>query len=538
MAFWGVEIKSGKPFTHSLVHSRGRLHISQASLGIEGSSTKKTSVQINVGDKSPIILCHFIPSGKESCSLNIELEEAEDVVFSVLGPRSVNLIGYYLGNGQEFNHDGSDTESYGEDIDESESGSDYAEDEFSDEYEEDFIDDDGIEMFPDSPRRNSGVVIEEILDDGDQPAKANGGSKRLKKKYQISDSADDDDEEILDNDDQPAKGNSGSKRLKKKYQISDSDDDDRKIVVKGHTSVPVEDEDGFPVSSLSKNKRVKDEGDQVKGLKRKMDIIQDDRTERGVAQPKDSLTQSSDAGHENDEKPKKKKKKNKGKTSEKLDDNNNTNTIGEEKIESDNAKADNAAQDQLVGDEADYVLLSANKSVKKPTADAVSDKDNSDVKKKKKNKKNKKSKTEEDSTDANTDEIKQKEAVVATEAKKSEVKPQQVREFSNGLIIEEIEMGKPDGQKASPGKKISVKYIGKLKKTGKIFDSSVGGPPFKFRLGVGEVISGWDVGVNGMRVGDKRRLTIPPSMAYKETGAGKIPPNAWLVFDVELVSVH
>ncbi|RVX08364.1 Peptidyl-prolyl cis-trans isomerase FKBP53 [Vitis vinifera] len=86
---------------------------------------------------------------------------------------------------------------------------------------------------------------------------------------------------------------------------------------------------------------------------------------------------------------------------------------------------------------------------------------------------------------------------------------------------------------------VSVHYIGNLKKNGKIFDSNVGRAPFKFRLGVGQVIKGWDVGVNGMRVGDKRRLTIPPSMGYGDQGAGKtIPPNSWLVFDVELVAVN
>ncbi|KAJ6339293.1 hypothetical protein OIU77_007288 [Salix suchowensis] len=100
-------------------------------------------------------------------------------------------------------------------------------------------------------------------------------------------------------------------------------------------------------------------------------------------------------------------------------------------------------------------------------------------------------------------------------------------------------MGKPDGKRASPGSQVSVRYIGKLKKNDKIFDSNVGRAPFKFRLGVGQVIKGWDVGVNGMRVGDKRRFTIPPSMGYGERGAGgKIPPNSWLVFDVELVNVR
>ncbi|KAF3514136.1 hypothetical protein F2Q69_00004331 [Brassica cretica] len=81
-----------------------------------------------------------------------------------------------------------------------------------------------------------------------------------------------------------------------------------------------------------------------------------------------------------------------------------------------------------------------------------------------------------------------------------------------------------------------VSYTGKLQKNGEVFDSNKNG--FNFLLGVGQVIKGWDVGVNGMRIGDKRKLTIPPSMGYGARGAGgDIPPNAWLTFDVKLLDV-
>ena len=112
------------------------------------------------------------------------------------------------------------------------------------------------------------------------------------------------------------------------------------------------------------------------------------------------------------------------------------------------------------------------------------------------------------------------------------------REFKNGMEIVNVAMGAPDGKKAEPGKRVTMKYVGKLQ-SGKIFDQTKGSATFGFRLGIGEVIKGWDVGVANMRVGDKRRLTIPPAMAYGKKGVkGAIPGNATLIFDVELVNVQ
>lgn len=81
-------------------------------------------------------------------------------------------------------------------------------------------------------------------------------------------------------------------------------------------------------------------------------------------------------------------------------------------------------------------------------------------------------------------------------------------------------------------------YEGRLK-NGKIFDKTLVGTPFKFKLGMNEVIKGWDVGVQGMKVGGKRTITIPPVMGYGKSGAPpKIPPNAILKFDIELKGIN
>ena len=104
------------------------------------------------------------------------------------------------------------------------------------------------------------------------------------------------------------------------------------------------------------------------------------------------------------------------------------------------------------------------------------------------------------------------------------------------LQVEDVVVG--TGAEATPGQTVSVHYTGWLT-NGTKFDSSVDrGQPFVFPLGAGRVIKGWDVGVTGMKIGGKRKLTIPPELGYGARGAGGvIPPNATLVFDVELLGL-
>ncbi|MCU0269291.1 MAG: FKBP-type peptidyl-prolyl cis-trans isomerase [Acidimicrobiales bacterium] len=105
------------------------------------------------------------------------------------------------------------------------------------------------------------------------------------------------------------------------------------------------------------------------------------------------------------------------------------------------------------------------------------------------------------------------------------------------LVIEDLEVG--DGAEATPGSKVEVHYVGHAWSTRKQFDASWDrGDTFTFSLGAGQVIPGWDQGVAGMQVGGRRRLVIPPNLAYGRSGAGGvIGPNETLVFVVDLVGV-
>jgi FKBP-type peptidyl-prolyl cis-trans isomerase FkpA len=112
--------------------------------------------------------------------------------------------------------------------------------------------------------------------------------------------------------------------------------------------------------------------------------------------------------------------------------------------------------------------------------------------------------------------------------------------MSAGLIVEDVVVG--SGAEALSGKTVTVHYTGWLVeggKAGKKFDSSKDrNDPFAFPLGKGRVIRGWDEGVAGMKIGGKRKLTIPPALGYGARGAGNvIPPDATLLFEVELLTV-
>ncbi|XP_021839062.2 peptidyl-prolyl cis-trans isomerase FKBP43-like [Spinacia oleracea] len=373
MVFWGVEIKPGKKFTLSPDKSRGRLRISQATLGM-GSSNSRSYVQCNVGKKTPVMLCVLLPDTSEFHHLEAEFDEAEEVTLSVIGPRSVYLTGYFVGNVRPSLLGDDESQSFGEDIGESDTEGFSVEDD----YEKDsFIDDSDPEVFSSSPSSSDEIKTKK------------SGNKK-----------------------------SSHKLLKKTLIWSDSEDDGG-ICQQNTTSDPIceqivesEKEDQMPISALCGSAKKGDEN-----LKRKR-----------------CVSENTTDDHESEVKKVKKKKR-------------------------------------------------------------------------KNNKEN--------------------EALSTT-----------TRTISGGLIVEELGAGVKDGKVASLGKKVTVHYTGRLKEGSQIFYSTAGKDPLKFRLGKGRVMDGLDRGIEGMQVGGKRRLQIPPGLGYGSEGMSLVPPNSWLIVDVELVRVH
>lgn len=110
-------------------------------------------------------------------------------------------------------------------------------------------------------------------------------------------------------------------------------------------------------------------------------------------------------------------------------------------------------------------------------------------------------------------------------------------QYDNGLIVQDVVVG--NGKTAESGDTLSAHYVGALE-NGTVFDNSYNrGQPIQFVLGAGQLIKGWELGLVGIKEGGKRRLVIPPELGYGQSGAGGvIPPNATLLFEIELVSVQ
>ncbi|XP_035548493.1 midasin-like isoform X2 [Juglans regia] len=766
MAFWGIEVKPGKPFTHEFDELKGRLHISMATLAL-GTATAKSVLQCNVGNRSPVYLCALYPVSAESVQLNLEFEEADDVVFSVLGPRSVFLTGYYMRGGQH------DSEPCGEDIVDTET--ERSEDSDEDDYEDSFIDDDDPEVYPPSLISDGGVVSVEMLD-SERPKHGKGSRRRLRKRYQMSESeeegcsqeknivngrsgepefeSEDEDsipissfykskttakktKEEVDRDDKEMsetskkntedEGNYVSESTRKagnvvngqqksiieksteevevkthkgtgETSVKEMEDGGNYTIqtkrevldafIEGETKTPTkktteevlgraskgkgeisykETEDDFnpviepkrkadglvdgqpkrqsdmpincmpsseggPENGIKPKKKRKDQSKEEKPLEADSDncsyiinkvltlkdeartdnighdlvvkdgqgwkeakaaevmdtvllpssedggrpkkkrkerpkegkndeaeckhgnVVKEDKTQKIESNtdyrlhdfplrdeandqeaelPENLSLPFTEVGSEVGEKPKKKRKQQASDTKISKADSKHDNVLREDRAQQNEPKADDIVCDLPMEEQNQYP---DNLKCFESSAHEFADDNHSEGKNiKKKKKKKSKTKEKEEAVNMNITPL----PMDKIEDKKMSDKSSQIWTLSNGLIIEVLEMGKPDSKVAASGKRVSINYDGKLKKNGESFDSNVGCAPYKFRIGLGEVIGGWDIGLDGMRVGEKRRLTIPPSLGFGSARRGEnVPPDSWLVYDIELVKVH
>ncbi|KAG0543112.1 hypothetical protein BDA96_02G161900 [Sorghum bicolor] len=445
MAFWGVEVKPGKPYTHTHQADHGRLRICQATLG-NCDAAARTVLQCNVGNKIPIKLCSLNPKLAETCHLEIEFEEVDDVVFSVIGQSSIHLSGYYVRASSRSNVGDDESESYGEDIGHSDTDEEH--DASEDSYESDFIDDREV---PTPEKYGS-----DSIDDSDYECTL----RRRRKQKAVE---------------KPTQKAERRRRLKK-HQVDSTDDN--------YDDTPVT----KPV--VKRSAKIFDSGDD----------------DTPVTKPVDKRSAPSMFDSSSDE-----------------DDN--------VPISLALGKKDNAK----VAEETDPQNGQANDITKKKIVD---------VKKRKHSAISEDPALSMDTTDVNAtsvskqgDEIKKKsKKKMKNQSGEKDEKQSNIRTLEDGLMVEDLSIGNIDAKVASDGCKVYIKYVGMLK-NGKIVQSNASEKPYKFKLGAGKVIRGWDVGIRGMRVGEKRKVTVPPSMLSGGKSVGEVPDNSSVIYEIELVKV-
>nr|ACG24189.1 FK506-binding protein 39 kDa [Zea mays] len=443
MAFWGVEVKPGKPYTHIHHADHGRLRICQATLG-NCDAAARTVLQCNVGNKIPIKLCSLNPKLAETCHLEVEFEEVDDVIFSVIGHSSIHLSGYYVCASNRSNVGDDESESYGEDI--GHSSTDEEHDTSEDSYESDFIDDREVPL---SEKYGSGSI-----DDSDDECTQRCHRQKAEKTTQ----------------------NAERRRRLKKHQVGSTDYDDDDTPVMKHVAkrcAPKISDSGDDDTPVTKPV-----------VKRRASIFDSDSDED------DNVPISLALGKKGNAK------------------------VAEE-TEHQNGQANGITKKRII-------------DVKKRKQSSISEDPASSM----------------DMTDANApsvskqvDEIKKKsKKKMRNQSGENNEKQSNIRTLDDGLVVEYLSMGNNDAKVASDGCKVYIKYVGMLK-DGKIVESNVSEKPYKFKLGAGKVIRGWDVGIHGMRVGEKRKLTVPPSMLSGGKSVGEVPENSSVIYEIELVKV-
>ena len=492
MSFWGCVIKPKKEAAFVPPPEGDRLHISQACLAPGAQKGAHATLLLKVGDGPALAVTSLREGMNESAALDLVLDSYAE--FSVWGAAEMHLTGYFI-PGYEDDVDGSygnmeDEENVLDLIDVNEMG--FPDDEDDSEDDSDFEEDDDGTEFDSAEEEMDGLnELETYL-------------QRQRSDVSIEDITDKNELESLQNE----KALPAPEGIDAKNEFEDND-------------VSGSDEEEDDVTSESEERSSEGRIIPIEEYDEEQSDEEDEEESDEESSDESEETPDEESEKEREEDVPKIKKENSRKALKESKRGRVSNHEGIQKGKASDAKTNGAA-----------AMKNATNGKRK--ADKV-DTESREPKSKKLAKKGVGSgqKQEKESAAAIQQDI--KEAPKGSERTMVSSKGR-VRKWPNGFAIEEIKTGPPDGKLAKPGKKVAVRYTGKLI-NGKVFDATKGSRGFTFRLGVGEVVKGFDRGVEGMRIGDKRRVTIPPQMGYGSNRTGPIPPNSTLVFDLELVDV-
>ncbi|XP_019233076.1 PREDICTED: peptidyl-prolyl cis-trans isomerase FKBP43-like [Nicotiana attenuata] len=451
MAFWGAFIEPGKPYTLKLHNNnKRRVRISQATLGERSGLWKSRSiVRCAIGSQPPISICSLCKE-IHCCQLDLEFEEFDDVVFSVVGPRGVHLAGYYLSS-RETTSKSTGTDELGVDL-----------------YGEDI----------------SNAVCERNIEvTASKPA------------------------------------------LLETQSGADDNDDAGKIEL----LVPVEGR-GTSFNNIATDCGLKE--DTPKAMNKgncplaiipcQKPIIGKDSNRS--PQPVNEVSHSRD------------RKKRKTENQENRCDSNISSFSWRWKIEAHLQLLRRSIRvpcHQILALSDGMTLPRASNKSPEPVTEMCHSQDRTKEKKRKiENQENRY-----DSNILSQLEMENRSSLANPKEITESCKAPQILTLSNGVTFEVLVKGKQDGKVASTGKQVKIYFIAKLRGTGCVVGSNIGEAPHRFRLGDKNMVKGLNIGIEGMHVGEKRRLTVPPSLGFGKKARPPVPADSWLQYDIELVDI-
>ncbi|CAL1282924.1 unnamed protein product [Larinioides sclopetarius] len=529
-SFWGIRCESGKKYSQIV---NQKYHISMAALDPTSVKGGKEVVSLVVErDGSEFLLCNLQKDSVLQANLNLFFDKGEKVVFSLKGQGIVHLTGYLIKDDNDQN-DGSlqskalmnDSIMLAKDKVKASGGAN-----------KNVQSKKNLSTQNDSWKVESkGISSASSMKNNVSPTKKSPSQKTPQKKLfgaakeESEDSSSGDDDDDDEDDEETSDDNEDAKQLLRfaqKRPISsleeEEDDDD-------------EDDEDFEIDSS-------DESDEDFELPAKKKPSKDEQsTKKLKVETSTPLTG------------KKQQKSNVTEVIELDDDSKNgdmNSSIGRtpmpkkksqsllQKTALNDSKKAPPSKDEDSSDSDDEMETSSNKAKKTDKNKSASQLDAShetpSSEKKKKKKKKKKKASANDSTAANQSSVSANDSIKADDGDLSKL--QYGKKLPGGVEYTDIRLG--NGPEARKGKLAHVYYIGKLADN-KVFDAcqAAKDKPFIFKLGAGDVIKGWDLAIEGMKVGGKRRIKIPPLMGYKNQRTGSIPPNSTLYFLVELRAV-